>query len=166
MSSEVEDLTRQLQKLELNILPYWIGIDLHTGTSAEVETLITQLSKHAKIRAWLVEGGFLYIKLESYHELNPLLRNLDTTYHVDLTGPPIDAYAVIIKIPPDTELDDIFDMLLKSGPIDQYEKDNNYLYVLYENEYDALNAVNNLSDSLDITYDHIEYDPRESMVVD
>ena len=71
-----------------------------------------------------------------------------------------------MQVPSDMTIDDALDLLLKYGSIDQYEVEGNYLYVLYDNEENALKALDDLKDSFYIVYEYIEYDTGDSMVVD
>src|SRR5581483_16157 len=147
------EATNQLQKLDIRTLPYWITIELHTGTSAEISTLVEELLKYVNILAYLTSGHFLHLKLKSYQDLNNVNKLLKDDYQILIVGPPIETYGVIVQIPPDEKLDVILDLLLKYGSIDQYEIDGNYLYVLYDNEYNALKAVDDLTDKLNIAYE-------------
>lgn len=161
----IDDATNKLKGLKVNTAPYWITIELHTGTSAEVASIISHLTKDVLILSYTVAGEFLYLKLRSYQDLNTITAQLQD-YKVFMAGPPIENYAIIMQVPSDMTIEDALDLLLKYGSIDQYEVEGNYLYVLFDNEENALKALDDLKDTFYINYEYIEYDVCNSMVVD
>ena len=161
----IDEATNKLKSLKVNTAPYWVTIELHTGTSAEVAALIDHLTKHVLILSYTVAGEFLYLKLKSYQDLSAITTQLQD-YKIFVAGPPIENYVIIMRVPDDMTIDDALDLLLKYGSIDQYEVEGNYLYVLYDNEANALKALDDLQDKFYIVYEYIEYDTGDSMVVD
>ena len=89
----IEEATNELKGLKVNTAPYWITIELHTGTSAEVASLIGHLTKYVLILSYTVAGEFLYLKLKLYQDLSTITNQLQD-YKIFVAGPPIENYAI------------------------------------------------------------------------